>query len=59
MAYGNIFAMLNLAGINSQVIYLGNRLGTIKRRIILKMLSKELVAGKLNRRSVKTVGMPL
>ena len=53
------FAMLNLAGINSQVIYLGNRLGTIKRRIFLKMLSKELVAGKLNRRSVKTVGMPL
>ena len=53
------FAMLNVAGINSQVIYLGNRLGTIKRRIFLKMLSKELVAGELTRLSVKTVGMPL
>ena len=53
------FAMLNVADINSQVIYLGNYLGTIKRRIFLKMLSKELVAGKLTRRSVKAVGMPL
>ena len=34
-----LFAMLNVAGINSQVIYLGNRLGTIKSRIFLKMLS--------------------
>ena len=51
------FAMLNVAGINSQVIYLGNRLGKIKK-IFLKMLSKELVAGELTRRSVKTVEMP-
>ena len=53
------FAMLNVAGISSQVIYLENRLATIKRRIFSKMLSKELVAGELTRRSVKTVGMPL
>ena len=53
------FAMLNVACINSQAIYQGNHLGTIKRRIFLKMLSKELVAGKLTRRRVKTVGMPL
>ena len=53
------FAMLNVAGIDSQVIYLGNCLGTIKRRIFLKMLIKELVDGELTRRSVKTVGMPL
>lgn len=53
------FTMLNVAGINSQVIYLGNGLGTVRRRIFLKMLSKELVAGELARRSVKTVGMPL
>ena len=53
------FAILNVTGINSQVIYLGNRFGTIKRGIFLKMLSKELVAGELTRRSVKTVGMPL
>ena len=53
------FAMLNVPGINSQVIYLGNRLGTITRRIFLKILSKELVAGELTRRSVNTVGMPL
>ena len=53
------FAMLNVTGINSQVVYLGNSLGTIKRRIFLKMLSKELVAGELTRRSVKTVGIPL
>ena len=53
------FAMPNVAGISSQVIYLENRLATIKRRIFSKMLSKELVAGELTRRSVKTVGMPL
>ena len=53
------FAMLNVAGINSQIIYLGNCLGKIKRRIFLNMLSKELVAGELTRRRVKTIGMPL
>ena len=53
------FAMLNVAGINSQVIYLGDHLGTIKGRMFLKMLSKELAARELTRRSVKIVGMPL
>ena len=49
--------MLNAADINSHVLYLGNCLGTPRRRTFLKLLSKELVAGELARRSLKTVGM--
>ena len=46
---GSDHFLLNAAGINSHVLYLGDRLGTPRRRIFLKMLSKELDAGELAR----------
>lgn len=52
------FTMLNIGGINSQVLYLGNNLDSIRRRPFLKQLAHELTIGELSRRSVKTVGMP-
>jgi len=52
------FSMLNVSGINSQVIYLGNNQKSLRRRIFLKTLAHELMLGELTRRSVKTVGMP-
>ncbi|XP_069589943.1 piggyBac transposable element-derived protein 4-like [Ranitomeya imitator] len=52
------FAMLNLGGINSQVIYLENKLEPLRRRLYLKKLAHELVLGELRRRSVKTIGIP-
>ncbi|XP_069618531.1 piggyBac transposable element-derived protein 4-like [Ranitomeya imitator] len=53
------FTMLNVGGINSQVIYLSNELKQMRRRMYLKQLANELVSGELSLRSTKTVGMPL
>lgn len=51
--------MLNISGINIQVIYLGNNLKPLRRRLFLKQLSHELVIGEISRRSIKTIGMPI
>ncbi|GLV33262.1 hypothetical protein CBL_08430 [Carabus blaptoides fortunei] len=51
------FAMLNIGGINSQVIYLGNQLEPLRRRVFLKTLAHELTIGKLQRRSQTTSGL--
>ncbi|CAH2296782.1 Hypothetical predicted protein, partial [Pelobates cultripes] len=53
------FTMFNVAGINLQIIYLGNDLKPIKRRLFLKQLSHELTLDELQRRSEKTIGIPL
>lgn len=52
------FHLLNVAGINSQVIYLSNDLEPLRRRLFLKKLAHELTIEELRRRSMKTVGMP-
>ncbi|CAH2276613.1 Hypothetical predicted protein, partial [Pelobates cultripes] len=51
--------MFNVAGINLQIIYLGNDLKPIKRRLFLKQLSHKLTLDELQRRSEKTIGIPL
>ncbi|XP_069620565.1 piggyBac transposable element-derived protein 4-like [Ranitomeya imitator] len=43
------FTMLNVGGINSQVIYLGNELKQMRRRMYLKQLANELVSGEHSR----------
>lgn len=56
------FALLNVAGINAEVIYMSNNYNpnqkTNKRRIFLKGLCKELCLEQLQRRSSQTRGMP-
>lgn len=52
------FTILNVSGINSHVIYLGNNLEPMHRRLFLKRLSHELTIGELRRRSIKTIGIP-
>lgn len=56
------FALLNIAGINGQIIYTFNRIdnskGTDERRKFLKNLIRELCLEQLQRRSQQTVGMP-
>nr|XP_047122928.1 piggyBac transposable element-derived protein 4-like [Hydra vulgaris] len=52
------YTILNVAGINSQVIYIGNNLEKKRRRLFLKELSHELVLEHLQRRSMNTVGIP-
>lgn len=51
------YAMMNIGGINSIVIYLGNQLGSIARRIFLKNLAHELCLGEMQRRSQMTYGL--
>lgn len=46
------FSMLNIAGINAQVIYLGNGNDIPPRRTFLKLLGKELLQEQLMRRSM-------
>lgn len=53
------FAILNMCGINAQVIFLGNNQKQIRRRLFLKQLSEELVLPQLKRRSQLIIGMPL
>ena len=53
------FAMLNISGINSQVIYHGNGFKPIRRRIFLKSLAHELVIGEISIRSMNTIGIPI
>lgn len=52
------FTMLNVAGINSQVIYHANNTESLRRRLFLKRLAHELTIDMLRRRSLKTVGIP-
>ena len=52
------YTILNIAGINSQVIYIGNNLEKKRRRLFLKELSHELVLEHLQRRSMNIVGIP-
>lgn len=52
------FTMLNIASINSQIIYVGNGFADLRRRMFIKQLSNELVLGQLARRSLKSIGMP-
>ncbi|XP_045481006.1 piggyBac transposable element-derived protein 4-like [Harmonia axyridis] len=51
------FAMLNVGGINSQVIHLCNQLEPLRRRRFLKQLSHELVIEHMRRRSQMTSGL--
>lgn len=52
------YAMMNVAGINSLIIYLGNELEPMRRRVFLKKLAHELTLPELQRRSQKTLGIP-
>lgn len=52
------FSMLNISGINSQVVLAGNGIAIEKRRTFLKQLSKDLVDEHLNRRATKNRGIP-
>ncbi|KAJ8886020.1 hypothetical protein PR048_012226 [Dryococelus australis] len=52
------FAILNIGGINAQVVFLGNGNELKSRRNFLKNLSRELVEEHFNRRSVITRGIP-
>lgn len=52
------YACLNVAGINSMVISIGNGLETQTRRVYLKTLSHQLTVGHLARRSLNTIGIP-
>ncbi|XP_026476242.1 piggyBac transposable element-derived protein 4 [Ctenocephalides felis] len=52
------FAMLNMSGINAQIIYHGNGKKDLRRRYFLRQLSHELVLGQLTRRSEITSGIP-
>ena len=45
------FSMLNIAGINSQIIYIGNKNEQICRRFFLKQLGKDLIHEHLQRRA--------
>lgn len=51
------YAMLNLGGINSLVIHLGNNLEPMSRRVFLKVLAHELCIGQLQRRSQMSSGL--
>lgn len=51
------FTKLNVAGINSQFIYIGYDVEA-SRRVFLKQLSHELVVEETGR-SMKMIGMPL
>ena len=53
------FAMLNISGINSQVIHVQNGNEVNKRRLFLKELIRELVAEHMNRRTAQNRGIPL
>jgi len=55
---GIFFAILNISGINYQVIYHGNDFKPIRRRIFLKSLAHELVIGQICRRSMSAIGIP-
>lgn len=52
------FALLNEAGINSQVIWIDNGLENMQRCLFLRQLGYELVKPQLQRRSLQTQGMP-
>jgi hypothetical protein len=45
--------------INAQVIYLGNGLQPMRRRLFLKQMFHDLVIGEITRRSIKSVEMPI
>ena len=45
--------------ISAQIIYLGNGLQPMRRRLFLKQMSHKLVIGEITRRSIKTVEMPI
>ncbi|XP_022913140.2 piggyBac transposable element-derived protein 4-like [Onthophagus taurus] len=51
------FAMLNISGINAQVIYFGNDQNVIRRKAFLKALSHALVLPHMARRSLETSGI--
>ena len=52
------FAMLNISGINAQVISIGNGQENMRRRLFLRKLGHELVLPHLQRRSVQIQGIP-
>lgn len=52
------YLMMNVAGINSLITYLGNDLPPMRRRNFLKQLSHELTFPELQRKSMKKIGMP-
>lgn len=53
------FTMLNIASINSQVIYVGNGFADLKRRMFIKHLANELVHDLLAQRRMKSIGIPV
>lgn len=52
------YLMLNVAGINSLLVYLGNSLELLCRRVFLKKLAHELTLPELQRRSHKLPNPP-
>lgn len=50
---GCFFAMLNISGINSQVVYVRNRNTALTRNVYLKQLAIELRTDELSRRITK------
>lgn len=54
-----LYSMLNMAGINAQVILGGNGIKSVRRRLFLKRLGEELVKDHLNRRTANSRGIPL
>lgn len=51
-------ATLNVGVINIQIIYTGNQLESLRRRVYLKSLAHELKIRKLRRRNLKITGIP-
>lgn len=51
------FSMLNVAGINAEVISIGNGQEHIRRRLFLRKLGHELALPQLQKRSLMTQGM--
>lgn len=52
------FTMMNIAGINSHVVHIGNGLEPLRRRLFLKQLAHELTVPEIKRRSLKLQGIP-
>lgn len=49
-----LFSMLNIAGVNSHIIFLGNKNEALPRRFFLRRLGKQLLQKHLQRRTTIT-----
>lgn len=53
------YTMLNIAGINSQILFTGNRHKVKSRRVFLRQLGVSLLQEQLQRRRTNNTGLPL